>query len=242
MAEATHSICCIISALNEEKNIAKAVDDLSYAVQKSGRFSDLRFIVVNDGSSDGTGRVARDLKKDGYPVEVIDNPINYGIGKSYGIAISKVPDDVDFIYLGFGDAPNVRTDLVLFFRAVKLDAVTVAFPPDVHRLKAFWRAWLSRCFTFILNFWYGLNIYYFNGMAIYPAKILKKTPFVSRNFGVHAELLIRLKNRGLKINEVSVRQNVFRKQVSNAIKPRNIYGVLKMLFRLFASESRSHGQ
>lgn len=233
MSTKSPTLCCVITAYNEEKNLERAVNDFTYGIEESRRFADYRFLIVNDGSQDRTPEIGARLARENPRVEFIDNGANLGIGRSYTNAIQRISDDTDFILLGFGDAPNVRTELPSFFAAVQDDSLTCAHHPNLKSVKVFWRVWLSQLFTWILNFWYRFDVQYYNGMAIYPTKALKEVNIRSRNFGVHAELIIRLRNRGLRFTEVGLNQNVYGVQFSNALKPKNIYGVLKLLLYLF---------
>ena len=59
----------IVPAFNEEPGLRTVLDELVRACHGA------EIIVVDDGSTDGTGRVARE-----FPVTVITHPINRGYG------------------------------------------------------------------------------------------------------------------------------------------------------------------
>ena len=92
-------ISIIIPAYNEEKSIAKAIDEVVYVLKKNNIYEGSEIIVVNDGSSDNTKNLA--IQKD---VIVLDNPINCGYGYSLkkGIDHAKnetiVITDADLTY------------------------------------------------------------------------------------------------------------------------------------------------
>ncbi len=62
-------ICAILPAHNEEHNIRSAIHDLRY------HHPEIKIIVVNDASTDGTGIVVREMGE-----TVLSLPINLGIG------------------------------------------------------------------------------------------------------------------------------------------------------------------
>ena len=62
-------VLVVIPAYNEEKNIERVVDNL---ISNYGQYD---YVVVNDGSTDGTRRVCR---KRGY--NLLDLPVNLGLG------------------------------------------------------------------------------------------------------------------------------------------------------------------
>ncbi len=62
-------VCIIVPALNEEQSIAKVINSIRKVSKK------LKIIVINDGSTDDTAKVATDLN-----CEVINLPFNLGVG------------------------------------------------------------------------------------------------------------------------------------------------------------------
>ena len=62
-------VLVVIPAYNEEKNIEHVVDNLI------ANYQQYDYVVVNDGSTDGTRRVCR---KNGY--NLLDLPVNLGLG------------------------------------------------------------------------------------------------------------------------------------------------------------------
>jgi polyisoprenyl-phosphate glycosyltransferase len=65
-------ISVIIPALNEEGAIGRSIDDLRSTLDAAG-ISEYEIIVVNDGSSDSTGTIARERG-----AHVIENLHNLG--------------------------------------------------------------------------------------------------------------------------------------------------------------------
>ena len=66
------SLSILVPAYNEEKSIEKTITEL---LSFKSFFKDFEIIVINDGSSDRTGEVVRDL-----PVTCIDHELNRGYG------------------------------------------------------------------------------------------------------------------------------------------------------------------
>ena len=69
-------ISIVIPALNEENSIGSTIAEI-YKVLKESHLPDFEIIVVNDGSTDRTGLIAREAG-----AVVIDHPHNVGYGKS----------------------------------------------------------------------------------------------------------------------------------------------------------------
>ena len=74
-------ISFIVSSFNEEANLAKTVETIRAAVKDVGiKESEIDIILVNDGSADGTGRIADALQSEHPFTQTINHPTNLGIG------------------------------------------------------------------------------------------------------------------------------------------------------------------
>ena len=80
-------ISIVIPALNEENSIGSTIAEI-YKVLKESHLADFEIIVVNDGSTDRTGLIAREAG-----AVVIDHPHNVGYGKSLKDGIAKAKND-----------------------------------------------------------------------------------------------------------------------------------------------------
>jgi dolichyl-phosphate beta-glucosyltransferase len=86
------SCSIVIPAYNEEKRIPRTLDSIIAFVKKNSW--DLEVIVVNDGSKDKTAEVVREYTTL-YPyIELVDNPINCGKGKSIRDGVERAHGDV----------------------------------------------------------------------------------------------------------------------------------------------------
>src|SRR5450755_1772944 len=91
-SSAALSISVLIPAFNEEGALAATVDVIS---QQRVHFQELEIVVINDGSSDRTGEIARKL-----PVTLIEHPVNRG----YGAALKTGMQHAKFDYILIADA------------------------------------------------------------------------------------------------------------------------------------------
>jgi len=114
------SVSIIVPAYNEEKIISKTIKNLKKLVYPKNK---LEIIVVNDGSSDKTGKIARSFKG----IRVFDKvnqgkkayALNFGIKKAKGEIIGCV--DADSF-----PKPNALLKSVPFFNGSKVGAVTTS--------------------------------------------------------------------------------------------------------------------
>lgn len=86
----------IVPVLNEVGNVARLMGSFR-AIAKEFSEYDSRFLMVDDGSRDGTARLARDLAE-GLTFEVLTHQTNVGPGRAFGTAFKSLmgrlsPDD-----------------------------------------------------------------------------------------------------------------------------------------------------
>ena len=122
------AISAIIPAYNEENGIAQVISELSVVLSKL----DITFeiIVVNDGSTDRTGEIVKDLE-----VTLLDHPVNRGYGASLKDGIREAQYDDVLILDADGTYPQDAIP-ALIAEADRYDMVvgsrtggSVAIPP-----------------------------------------------------------------------------------------------------------------
>ena len=115
----------VIPSYNERANIGQVVDDARKAIE-SRRVPSYEIILVDDGSSDGTGEVAADISRGNPNVTVVSHERNRGLGAALrtgfdvatGEIITWVPGDGQFDLGAVLDGlPQMQTkDIVLALR------------------------------------------------------------------------------------------------------------------------------
>ena len=74
------SLSIVLPAYNEEENVASAVEEVSTVAQQLGM--DYEIILVNDGSADRTGDIARELEQRIPNFRLVEHYPNRGYGGS----------------------------------------------------------------------------------------------------------------------------------------------------------------
>jgi glycosyltransferase involved in cell wall biosynthesis len=83
MSERLPELSVIIPAFNEEKRLGRTLARIrEYFAGGSMWPGEIEVIVVDDGSSDGTARVARDSAREMPSLRLVSNPVNHGKGYS----------------------------------------------------------------------------------------------------------------------------------------------------------------
>jgi glycosyltransferase involved in cell wall biosynthesis len=84
----TRSLSIVIPAYNEENRLPATLAQVSCYLSRSGwDFSEI--LVVDDGSRDGTARVAQNMAGEKVPIRVLSNPVNHGKGYSVRNGVLK---------------------------------------------------------------------------------------------------------------------------------------------------------
>jgi len=120
-----YSLAIIVPAYNEEKTIQETI----HAIYRTDYKNLVQVIVVNDGSKDGTGKLARDLQKKYKTLVVLDKP-NSGKANSINYALKFIKAEL----VGVIDADSYPhkeafSKLVGYFDNSKVGAVTGACVP-----------------------------------------------------------------------------------------------------------------
>jgi len=224
----THSLSVLVPAFNEQHNLEPTVDRLLRALNIS--VEDFEIIIVDDGSTDGTGRVADELAEKHLQVRVVRNPSNTGLGYSYlrGVALASKNF---FVYIPADNTWPYRSFLELFGNMGKSDVVTsYSTNPEVRTPG---RRIVSGLYTRILNILFGHRLHYYNGLTIYPLTFLKSNPITTYGFGFQAEALLKAIHYGFSIIEVALPIDERMAGKSKAVTIKNILSVASTVLRVF---------
>lgn len=221
------SISIIIAALNEEGNLAAAVNATLTAL--GDRFSSYELLIIDDGSTDATGTIADRLAIANPNIKVVHNGRNMGLGYSFrrGIELATkeyigwFPGDNDMDGKSLEDLLDLigRADIVVPYMA----------NPWCRPLS---RRIISRSFTTTMNVLFGLKLRYYNGPAIHRSKLIKATSANTTGYAFLAEVLVRLIKAGHTWVEVATYHRRREHGISKAFRLKNILSVLMTVWRL----------
>lgn len=159
----------------------------------------LRAIVVDNGSTDATARVARDL---GAQV-VVEANAGYGAAVHAGVMAAQAP------YVGVidGDGSMSAPDLLPLLEMVRDGEVTMAVGRRRPTARGVW-PWHARAGTLALAWWVrrrtGLPVHDIAPMRVCRRQDLLALGVTDRRFGYPLELLLRAARAGWTIREVDV--------------------------------------
>lgn len=221
------SICVLIPALNELVNLEPTVKAVQQALSEVGGAFEI--IIVDDGSSDGTGAVADKLAEQFAAVRVFHNPTRRGIGYAYMVGYENTTCEY-LVYIPGDNTWPSASCRELFSALGRADIITsYALNPEVRPLG---RRLLSPLYTSFLNLLFGRRMRYYNGLTIYPTSFLRTRPATTFGFAFQAEVLLKALAAGLTYVEVGLPIDERAAGASKAISLRNIAAVVITITRL----------
>ncbi|HWP92240.1 MAG TPA: glycosyltransferase family 2 protein [Thermodesulfobacteriota bacterium] len=195
------SLSVVLPAYNEAKNIKKTVTEAVSYVEKN--FKDYEVIVVNDGSTDGTGEIVEEL--------AITNPkiilVNHAKNSGYGAALRSGFDraSLDYLFLMDSDGQFDISDIERFIPFINTFDIIVGYrekraDPAIRSLNT----WLYHLYVELL---FGLRMKDMDcAFKMFPRRAYEAVkPIKSGGALFSAELIIKWKRKGFSIKEVPVR-------------------------------------
>jgi glycosyltransferase involved in cell wall biosynthesis len=189
----------VLPAYNEEINVAGSVEQVSVVAQELGM--DYEIILVNDGSADRTGEIARELTQRIPNLRLVEHYPNRGYGGALKAGfeaatkdlIAFVPADKQF---DFSEITQLlerldEADIVSGYRADRQDH-------PIRKLFAFgWNTLVRLLFGYLCH---DIDC----GFKLFRRAVLDRVKIVSDGAMIDTEFLAGAKARGFRIVEVPV--------------------------------------
>jgi glycosyltransferase involved in cell wall biosynthesis len=230
---AQRSLSVVIPAYCESENILHTLENVTRALEPLDLAHEI--LVVDDGSTDGTGAmVTANLTR--FPgVRLLVNERNMGFGWSYRRGVEAAA--LDHIVMVHGDNAWGWETLRDFFGHVGDADVIIGYTRQMHRSRTWRRTIISKAFTLLLNLMTGRRLKYFNGLQIHPASVLKSLRIESSGYGFQAEVLV--KSLRLTNTYIEVPMDLIERKhgESKAFRVKNFVDVAKTLRLLRSLES-----
>jgi len=194
------SLSIVMPAYNEEENVRDAVETVSQVAQELD-LDDYEIILVNDGSSDRTGEIGRELEDEVDNFRLVEHYPNRGYGGALKAGfeaarkelIAFVPADNQF---DFREVERLleraqEADIVCGYRADRQD-------PFLRKMNAFgWNMLVRALFGYLCR---DIDC----GFKLFRREVLDQVNLVSDGAMIDTEFLAGAKARGLRIVEEPV--------------------------------------
>lgn len=225
----------IVLAYNEENNIQETI------VELIDQFDEI--LIVNDLSTDNTKKIISDLTKVYKNIKVLENPKNYGAGKSFQQAIEYIKNtknDFENIVKIDGDGQFEKKDIFLVKKLLEKEK------SQFIKSNRFWKSGIvgdiptvrylgNSIASFAIKFNTGLFLINdpLNGLFGFKKSFLTSVniPKIFNRYGYP-----------FYINTISVQQNVKTTEVQNTVKynigEKSQLKAIPMLFKIFVFSAR----
>ena len=231
----------VVPAHNEEASVASTVSEVAAVARQLE--CDYEILVVNDGSTDCTAAIVRELARDIWHLRLVEHYPNRGYGgalKAGFAAASKelialVPADGQFV---FGEIDRfldkiAEADIVCGYRARRQDSL-------LRNLNGWvWNVLVRLLFGYLCR---DVDC----GFKLLRRGVVEQVPLNSNGAMIDAELLAGARARGFRIVEVPVTHRPRAGGVATGAKPGVIlkaFGdLLSFRFRLSREMSRGRGR
>jgi glycosyltransferase involved in cell wall biosynthesis len=225
--ESPRSLSVVLPCLDEEQNIEGAVRDAEGAAR--GLFDDYEIIIVDDGSRDGTGAIARGLARVDPHIQVVRHPRNFGYGAALRSGFAHCTKDLVF----FTDADRQfdPRELGQLIRLIGSCHIVAGF--RLTRQDHLLRRINSSLWTTTCNFVLGFTARDANcAFKLFRRSALSELGVKGDGASINAELLARARRRGFVIREIGVHHYPRRAGRPTGARPNVIFKALRDLVKL----------
>jgi glycosyltransferase involved in cell wall biosynthesis len=219
-----NSLSIIIPAFNEEENLKVSVTEVIKAAET--KIIDFEIIIIDDGSSDNTFSIAKDLEKDFCQVKVVRNNTNLGLGGSYKKGVEN--SSKKFITWVPADNSHPAKSLKEAYASIGIADMVIPVPtnPEVRGIT---RRVISKLFTSMVNLLTNNQIIYYNGLTIHKRELLDLINIETNSFAYQSEIIVKLLSLGASHVFVDTTISDRKEGASSAFRLSNIIAVVKFI-------------
>lgn len=225
------SISVIVPMLDEAEVISATLKDLIRTLET--HTEKYQIIVIDDGSTDGSYQVVESLGLNN--LCLIRSEKNQGIGNAFSLGLTKV--ELPYVTWFPSDGEFPADQLVPLIGSVSINSAVVCVPSNSFEMRSFFRASLSKFYTFIINSLFKMSLGYYNGISIYSSEHVKQLKIVSKGFTFPLEVLVKLGRMNFTFIEVPVQLQKRTAGDSKAIRLKVLFDVVTQVYKIKKSIS-----
>jgi len=229
MGVESRGISITLPALNEVQNVGILSEEImSYFEQKN---IPCEIIIVDDGSSDGTGKSADALASKYKNISVIHHKINEGYGRSLrdGFHASKY----EYLFFTDSDRQFKINSLDSFLPHIREENVDMVIGYRIARKDSFSRVFLSGCFNKLIRIIFSLKCKDIDcAFKLFKKEAFERLEIKSDDFLFNTELLAKAQLKKLSIVQAGVEHHP-RSQGKSTVSYKHIISTLKRLYPLY---------
>ncbi len=226
-AKSGKSISVVIPAYNEEGNISAVIQKSLQTLEKLS--NDYEVVVVDDGSTDDTGKIIDNIAKTNKAVKVFHQGKNRGLGEALKTGYTSAQKD--FVFYIPADGQISVEELPNFLKQADNADVVIGY----HRKRAdpFRRKLKSGVYHFLLRTLFGLNFRLTTSSKLYKKKVLDSIRFEANSAFLEPEILFKAKKKGYRFAEVPIEHHPRTAGKSKGDSPIETARTMYDLFRMW---------
>ena len=221
------SISVFFPCYNEQENVGRTVEKALEVMQKLN--ADFEVIIVDDGSSDGTGQIADEIAGRDGRVKVVHHEGNLGYGAALQSGFKAATKELVFYTDGDGQfdinemppllALMEQYDIVSCYRLNRRDSI-------IRKINGW-------CWTRLVCLMFGLKIRDIDcAFKLYKREIFDKIELSSTGALIDAEILARAARKGCRITQKGVHHYPRTSGEQSGANIRVVLRAFKELFKL----------
>lgn len=222
------SISVFLPCYNEQDNVARTVEKAVNVLEKIG--ADYEVIIVNDGSSDGTGRIADELASRNGRIKVVHHPANLGYGSAVRSGFKTA--EKELVFFTDGDGQFDMNEMPPLLPLIKQYDVVTCY--RINRQDTLIRKINAWCWTQLVCFLFNMKIRDIDcAFKLFKRKIFDEIKLSSTGALIDAEILARAVRRGYTVTQKGVHHYPRAAGVQTGAKFKVIFRAFRELFRLY---------
>jgi glycosyltransferase involved in cell wall biosynthesis len=192
-------IFVVVPAYNEEKTIAKVIEDL----MKMG----LEIVVVDDGSNDDTYNIVESIIKEKKHGLLCRHLLNRGLGAALRTGIeAALMEDPDVIVTFDADGQHDPQDILNVSRPIVNGEADIVIGERNFKEMPSSKKFGNEVMNFITMIFYGIKVRDSqSGLRAFNKKAAETIIINARDYGVSSEIIGEVKRHELKLKEVPIK-------------------------------------
>ena len=225
----------VYAAYNEETNVRDTIERSLEALV--GHFDPFEIVIVDDASTDATGRIADELAERHPQVRVLRNPRNLGQGGSLIRGFGAAQGE--WVMHNAMDYPFDLKDL-LRIKPLLANTDVVVVTRARHAGYSAYRYLVSRVNLMLINRLFGLKLRDYNFVQLYRRAVLEAVRVEARSAGfLTPETIIRAHDAGFRVRQIEVEYHPRMKGASVLGRPGVVLASLRDLLRFWFRRRRA---
>ena len=231
-----NSISVFFPCFNEQENVTRTVEQAQNVLEKLN--IDFEIIIVNDGSSDDTGKIADEISSRYDRVKVVHHERNLGYGAALQSGFKAATKE--FVFYTDGDGQFDINEMPPLLPMMKQYDIVSCY--RLKRQDPFVRKLNGWCWTKLVCLLFGMRIWDIDcAFKLYKREIFDNIKMTSTGALIDTEILARATNKGYHITQKGVHHFPRSAGEQTGANIRVILKAFKELFKLY-KQIRSENQ